>query len=145
MPEFNFTDDYGGQLFTGKRLRERLQEEGKEELVLQTSSLRRQTFPDKERPDWVLSFGYGEDELRIKSQQQGRPFRDAWGADGSGWIGKFAGLSVAWTTWSPRNNEDPGEGYMVKTRAVDNAYARSTGATHDIVQRTRDLDDAIPF
>ncbi|MER8859048.1 hypothetical protein NKI09_15500 [Mesorhizobium sp. M0757] len=143
MPDLNFMEDYGGALFTGGGLHERLAQEGKSELVLTITAIRPETFPDTKYPEWILSFGQNEDELRLK-KQAGRLLYAALGDKSSGWIGRQIALSVEWKEWEARDGK-PMAGFAIKVRAIPNGVVAVTEQTRQDGRRYDDLDAKIPF
>lgn len=135
MPDLNFTDDYGSDLFSGQRLHDRLVREGKTELILKITGVRRQTFRDAENPEWVLSFGMNEDELRLK-KQMGRLLATAFGPDGNAWVGKEIALSAEFINWKTKEGEAM-EGYSIRVRPVS--------ITRGAPPLKHHIDDEIPF
>lgn len=146
MSKLSFMEDYGGALFTGGGLHERLVQEGKDELVLMITAIRTETFPDTKDPEWILSFGQNEDELRLK-KQAGRLLVATFGDNGKGWIGKQIALSVEWKEWQARDGK-PMTGFTIKVRPVPvNGYAVVAGKEQPRQdgKPTDDLKDEIPF
>lgn len=146
MSKLDFMEDYGGALFTGGGLHERLVQEGKIELVLRIAAIRSETFVDTKDPEWVLSFGQNEDELRLK-KQPGRLLCAAFGKNGSGWIGKHIALSAEWKEWDAKDGK-PMAGFSIKVRPV---LGTSDGMAVGKQQKPQDailsddLNDKIPF
>ncbi|WP_419696753.1 hypothetical protein ACN2CC_15345 [Mesorhizobium muleiense] len=148
MPDFDFSKDYGVGFFSGQRLHDRLILEGKDELILTITGIRLKTFSDAADPEWVLSFGEGEDELRLKknNRQLGKSIADAFGNNGRTWVGKQIGLSADWITWTSR--DEAKEGYTIKVRPIPlNSYALEAGKEQPRQdgKPNDDLEDEIPF
>ncbi|RRI02319.1 hypothetical protein EH240_12700 [Mesorhizobium tamadayense] len=138
MTDFDFSKDYGVGFFSGQRLHDRLILEAKDELILTITGIRLQTFSDAADPEWVLSLGEGEDELRLKknNRQLGQALADAYGINGKTWVGKRIGLSAHWITWTDKGTGEAKEGYTLRARGFPDA---------EVSKPSPGPDDDIPF
>ena len=110
-----YSDDYKPGLFTGTALAERLQTEGKAELMLRIAGVKRQPFQDADQQQWVLTFGPTEQELRVKLAL-GRPLFAEFGNDSDKWIGRHVALSAKPISWIDRDTGDTKEGITIVVR-----------------------------
>ena len=127
MADLKYTDTYAAGLFTGAGLHDRLRQESKTELLLTITAIRTENFNDAKQPQWVVSFGADEQELRIKPAV-GKPLFEAFGNSSKGWIGKQIVLAPEWIEWTGQDGKDM-EGYTLRAKpAPNNGYAATKDA-----------------